>query len=193
MSAGPFAYIFDFDGVLVRTMEAHFHCYRQALAESGVPIDRRQFYSQAGMTGREQIRHFAEKAGVKVDAAAVYERKRRIWADMDPLSMITAIDCNLALLRTLRAAGVPVAIATGSSRSSIQPILAHHRIEVDATATADDVQHGKPAPDLFLCAAARLGVEPDACIVIEDSDVGVESAHAAGMRVFRFYDLTTGA
>ena len=53
-----FAYIFDVDGVLLRTMKAHFACYKQALAESNVPIDKAQFYTQAGMTGQEQIKIF---------------------------------------------------------------------------------------------------------------------------------------
>ena len=74
-----FAYIFDFDGVLVRTMEAHFRCYQRALEEVGVPIDRGQFYRQAGMTGQERIRYFAQRAQVSVDVEAVYRRKRAIW------------------------------------------------------------------------------------------------------------------
>ena len=61
-------------------------------------------------------------------------------------------------------------------------------VEVDAIATSEDVRRGKPHPDLFLCAAEKLGVEPENCIVIEDSDVGIEAARNAGMKGFRFYD-----
>ena len=63
-----------------------------------------------------------------------------------------------------------------------------HGIVVDAVATSVDVERGKPFPDLFLCAAKKLGVKPELCIVIEDSDVGIEAAQAAGMKVMRFYD-----
>ena len=87
------AYIFDFDGVLVRTMTAHFRCYKQALAEVGVPIDRKKFYSQAGMTGIEQIDYFARQAGVTIDPQAVYRRKREIWNNNPP--EVERIDCNL--------------------------------------------------------------------------------------------------
>ena len=76
-----FAYIFDVDGVLLRTMEAHFACYRQALAESNVPIDKAQFYTQAGMTGQEQIKYFADKAGVTVDVEKIYARKRELFQE----------------------------------------------------------------------------------------------------------------
>lgn len=181
-----YAYIFDFDGVLVRTMEAHFQCYKQALAEVGVPIDRSQFYHQAGMTGQEQIRHFVERAGVQVEIEEVYRRKRALWDT--GRHVIKTIACNLAFLRMLRAAHVPVAIASGSSRRTILPIMQEHGIEVDAVVGADDVRRGKPHPDLFLCAARRLGIPPRNCIVVEDSDVGIDAAKAAKMKAMRFYD-----
>ena len=180
-----YAYIFDFDGVLVNTMPAHFAAYQQALAEVGVPIDEKQFYSQAGMTGREQIRYFAQKAGVTVDADAVYARTRAIRSQHTQPT--EGIGCNLALLRILRATGVRVAVATGSSRPSILPIMAEHGIEADAIVTSEDITRGKPHPDLFLAAAAALGVPPHNCIVIEDSDAGIAAAQAGGMQALRFF------
>ena len=66
--------------------------------------------------------------------------------------------------------------------------MERYGIEVDAVVTADDVKRGKPHPDLFLCAAEKLGVPAETCIVVEDSDVGIEAAIAAGMGVMRFYD-----
>jgi HAD superfamily hydrolase (TIGR01509 family) len=83
---------------------------------------------------------------------------------------------------------VPVAIASGSSRQSILPVLKQYEIEVDAVVGAEDVARGKPYPDLFLCAAQRLGQPPANCIVVEDSDVGIEAARAAKMKAMRFYD-----
>lgn len=181
-----YAYIFDFDGVLARSMKAHFICYQKALQEVGVTMDYPQFFHQAGMTGFEQIKYFADKAGKKIDVEKVYQRKREIWKTEKP--MVESIDCNVQLLQMLRRDNIPVAIATGSSRQSITPLLAQHGIEVDATACAEDVKRGKPNPDLFLCAAEKLGCAPEYCIVVEDSDVGVEAAQAAKMKVMRFYD-----
>ncbi len=182
-----FAYIFDFDGVLVYTMEAHFACYGQALAEVGVPIDRQVFFSHAGMTGREQLLYFASQAGVSIDVEQVYARTRELRAAFS--GGTEAIPCNVALLKLLRSQGVPVAIASGSSRPSILPIMKEHGIEVDALVTSEDIARGKPFPDLFLAAAARLGAAPEQCIVIEDSDVGIEAARRAGMRSLRFQDV----
>jgi len=181
-----FAYIFDVDGVLLRTMKAHFACYKQALAESNIPIDKAQFYTQAGMTGQEQIKFFAVKAGVKVDVEKIYARKRELFQKRQDAA--EAIDCNVGLLGILKSAGVPVAIASGSSRKSWFPLLAKYGIEADALVGAEDVQRGKPHPDLFLCAAEKLGVEPANCIVIEDSEAGIDAAKAAGMKVMHFCD-----
>lgn len=181
-----FAYIFDVDGVLMRTMKAHFACYKQALAESNVPIDKAQFYAQAGMTGQEQIKYFAEKAGVQVDAEKIYTRKRELFQEHK--GSAEAIDCNVGLLNVLKSARVPVAIASGSSRKSWVPLLAKFGIQADALVGAEDVKRGKPHPDLFLCAAEKLGVPPANCIVIEDSEAGIDAAKAAGMKVMHFYD-----
>jgi len=66
--------------------------------------------------------------------------------------------------------------------------MREHAIEADAIVTAEDIQRGKPFPDLFLRAAAALRVDPADCVVIEDSEVGIEAARAAGMGALRFYD-----
>jgi HAD superfamily hydrolase (TIGR01509 family) len=183
------AWIFDFDGVLVNTMEGHFLCYSQALQEAGIPIDRDQFYSQAGMTGREQIAYFARKAGKTVDPDAVYRRKKQIFDERKPEAR--SIPSMIELFVALHAAGARIAIATGSACASVEPVIQKLRLAPDALATADDVTRGKPHPDLFLLAAERLGAAPADCIVVEDSDVGIEAARRAGMKALRFFDLAS--
>jgi HAD superfamily hydrolase (TIGR01509 family) len=181
------AWVFDFDGVLVNTMEGHFTCYSRALAEAGIPIDRTLFYSQAGMTGREQIACFARLAGKSVDPDAIYRRKSEIFRELNPPA--PKIDCMVELLHLLRSAGNRIAIATGSSRGSVLPFIEQYDLAPGVLVTAEDVARGKPHPDLFLLAAARMGVPAEQCVVVEDSDVGIESSKRAGMRALRFYDL----
>jgi HAD superfamily hydrolase (TIGR01509 family) len=181
------AWIFDFDGVLVNTMEGHFACYSQAMEEAGIPIDRKQFYAQAGMTGREQIAYFARVAGMSVNPDAIYQRKKEIFAERKPEAR--PIPSMGELFRTLRAGGARVAIATGSSRSSVEPVIESLGFAPDALAAAEDVARGKPHPDLFLLAARKLGVMPKDCIVVEDSEAGIEAARRAGMRALRFFDV----
>lgn len=182
-----FAFIFDFDGVLADTMEAHFFAYSQALKEVGVPIDREVFFRMAGVTGRESAAHFCKVANKDVDIEKVYMRKGEIFKQVNDKS--TPIACNLALLKMLRAQKTPVAIASGSSRPSIMPVIEKFGIEFDALISSEDVTRGKPHPDLFLTAAQRLGVPPENCIVVEDSETGIEAARNAGMRSFRFYNI----
>jgi HAD superfamily hydrolase (TIGR01509 family) len=184
-TAGRRAWIFDFDGVLVDTMPAHFASYREALEEVGVPLDRERFYYQAGMTGREQIRYFCAQAGVPADVERIYARKNELAPRHRHL--VTPIPENLELLRALRAAGFRAAIASGSSRPSIMPVMARFGIEVDAVVSSEDVARGKPHPDLFLEAAERLGAGPQECTVVEDSEMGVQAAQAAGMHCLRFF------
>lgn len=184
-----FAYIFDFDGVLVNTMEAHYLCNKIALEEAGVPIYKNQYFSQAGMTGREQIKSFFDRADKPVDSQEIdriYNRKRELY--MDYIDAATSIDCNIELLKMLKDRGIRIAIASGCSRESLIPVVEKFNIEVDAIVTAEDVKRGKPNPDLFLCAAERLGAIPCNCIVFEDSDAGIEAAQAAGMKAMRFHD-----
>ena len=182
-----YGYIFDFDGVLARTMEPHFICYKQALAEVGVPLIKKQFYSQAGMTALEQIKCFCDLAGVETDYAAVYARKKELFKDK--LMQAKPIHCNIELFNALKGLGFKTAIATGSSRLSVEPVVGLFNLKPDALVTAEDVTRGKPNPDLFLEAAAQICVKPENCIVIEDSDAGIEAARAAGMLAMRFYDF----
>jgi len=181
-----FSYIFDFDGVLAKTMGQHFLCYQEALAEVGVPLIKKQFYSQAGMTAVEQIGYFCKLAGVEADYHAIYARKRELFKDH--ILEARPIPCNIELLGALKRQGCKVAIATGSSRQSVEPVVGMFALEIDALVTAEDVTRGKPNPDLFLIAAERLGAEPSDCIVIEDSDAGIEAAIAAGMFAMRFFE-----
>jgi HAD superfamily hydrolase (TIGR01509 family) len=181
-----YGYIFDFDGVLVNTMELHYEAYSQACREFGVPVDKKRFFDQAGMTGREQIDYFADQAGVELDVESVYTRKNELARDWTDRA--TDIQCNIELLNMLRGKGVKVAVATGSTRKSILPIMEKFSISVDAVVTSEDVKHGKPNPDLFLCAAEKLKLPPEQCIVIEDSDVGIEAARNARMHALRFFD-----
>lgn len=185
-----YAYIFDVDGVLLSTMEAHFECYKQALEEANVPIDKAQFFRQAGMKGAEQIEYFAHKAGVTVEVEKIYARKQELFRNH--VQGVKGIECNLELIRTLKAAGFPVGIASGSAKKSWSPILAGLGVRADVLVGPEDVKRGKPNPDLYLVAAEKLGVPPARCIVVEDSEAGIEAAKTAGMKAMRFYDNIPG-
>jgi HAD superfamily hydrolase (TIGR01509 family) len=87
----------------------------------------------------------------------------------------------LQALEDLRARGVPVAVASSSVRERLDHTLASAGLTFAISIAGDEVEHGKPAPDMFLRAAARLGLVPERCVVVEDSPPGVAAGRAAGM------------
>ena len=137
-------------------METHFACYSQALAEAGIPIDKAQFFSQAGMTGREQISLVCPEGGRQrgrrtpstgargrsSGSASRRQRRSTAWSS-----------CCTCCARQ----GHRIAIATGSSRPSVQPVIDQFDLAPDALVTSEDVQRGKPHPDLFLLARRAPG------------------------------------
>ena len=100
-------------------------------------------------------------------------------------SELTPFDDAIGTARELHAAGIPIAIASSSPRARLDATIAAAGLTelFDVTVAGDEVPRGKPAPDLFLAAAAKLGVPPDRCVAVEDSPPGVASALAAGMKV----------
>ena len=182
--AAEIAVIFDMDGVLVDTFEAHFESWNVVARVEGAEMTRQQFAKTFGRTSREIITMlWPEKAD---DAAAIRnfdDRKeeafRAIIAEEFP-----AMPGVSELLSSLAAAGIPMAV--GSSGPSPNIAMVVEKLEAteifSVLVTADDVTRGKPDPQVFLLAAERLGIAPARCIVVEDAQAGVMAARAAGMR-----------
>ena len=177
------ALLIDLDGTLVDTAEANFAAYAAALAEVGVEVDRETFDRlSAGKPWRQFLPGML--AGVAADPAAVASRKRAIYPTMTSRTRVNPP--VLALARMARDT-LKLALVTTASRSGVSAVLAAHDLEslFDAVVTGEDVAEAKPAPEAYLLAAERLGVAPSACLAIEDSDIGSESARRAGMAVLR--------
>ena len=181
-----YGFIFDYDGILINSMEIHYKANAMTLGDIGVPMDKGRYFSQAGMTGVEQIKSFCDAAGVAADYEALYRRKKEAFWTM--LHEVERIDRNLEFYDTLISSGAKVAIATGCSRETLETTSKFLGISVPVSVCGEEVSRGKPSPDLFLKAAELLELEPSKCTVVEDSDVGAEAAAAAGMACLRFYD-----
>jgi HAD superfamily hydrolase (TIGR01549 family) len=185
-------YIFDFDGVLVDSLGAHWSSFRQACSEVGVNVEKDRLVSYNGIPVMRQIQLFADHSGVEVDVDSVFERYSESYAAAS-LEEVAEIESVIGIMRGLCMAGNKVAIASSGSSNHIQVLVDKFDIPCRVIVSIEDVTRGKPHPDLFLEAAARLGVDPTNCVVFEDSDIGIQAAVRAGMATLRYTAATETA
>ncbi|MCH2133322.1 MAG: HAD family phosphatase [Phycisphaerales bacterium] len=180
------AAIFDLDGTLVDTYEAHFAAWRDLSEAIGHDLAESEFAKQFGRTNDPIIRELFEMAGrgtpSEDEIAELADRKEadfRGIVEHDFPEMPGATH----LVTALQAAGWK--LAAGTSAPLANADMFQERLGCgqcfDVMVTGDDVTHGKPDPEVFLLAAQRLGVRPNECVVIEDAGAGVEAARRGGM------------
>ena len=178
------AVIFDCDGTLVNSMPAHFQAWCEALAQFGAAnvLAEDVFYAMGGRPTKDIVIELNAEYGLKLDPSRVALAKREAF--LRKLHHVELIDEVADYARSLRGK-VPMAIATGGSRFVIEKTLQIVGVSdwFDEVITADDVANGKPAPDIYIEAARRLGVSPLKCLALEDAPAGVDAARAAGMTV----------
>lgn len=185
--SGDFAgYIFDLDGTLVDTMPLHFRAWEAAMRRAGLacPLDEDLFYSLGGVPTRRVAELIAAHYGLRIDPDAVFHHKESLFRELqgDARLIGPVVDFARRVARTH-----PVAIASGGPRDIVRRSLELTGLAplFPVVVTADDVVHGKPAPDMFLLAARQMGVEAGGCLVFEDAEPGMRAAEAAGMRWVR--------
>ena len=174
------ALIFDCDGTLTDSMELHYAAWQATMAVQGIDFGRERFYALGGMPTEKIIRLLAEEAGLQLAIDLVAGDKEDAFDRMvDRLQPFVPV---FEIARAMRGR-LPMAVASGGRRSSIRGQLRQLGCEdwFDAIVTAEDTQRHKPEPDVFLHAAALMGVPPQRCLVYEDADLGVAAAAAAGM------------
>lgn len=180
----PFAgYIFDCDGTLVDSMPLHFRAWNASFRHHGAPWEwtEERFYASAGVPDREIVAALNAEFGVSLDGDEVHETKVD-WF-VSHLHELTPVAAVAEIVREFHARGEKISVATGSDLSIVDPELQHvglrHFFEIIVTPA--DVKRGKPAPDMFLLAAEKMGVDPADCLVFEDGKAGIQAADAAGM------------
>lgn len=185
--AGNFAaYIFDLDGTLIDTMPLHYRAWDVAMRNAGlkVKLDEDLFYSLGGVPTVRVAELIGKHYGMTVDAQRVFHEKEALFLELQADARLIKPVADFA---RNAAPTHPMAIASGGTRDIVQRSLELAGLEplFKVVVTADDVVHGKPAPDMFLLAARLLGVEPTQCLVFEDAEPGIKGALAAGMKVVR--------
>ena len=177
------AYIFDLDGTLVDTMPLHYLAWDEAMRRVGMQgtLSEDLFYSLGGVPTLRVAELMAKHYGLKIDPWKVFHEKEALFSARTHEAAL--IEPVVAFARRV-ATTHPVAVASGGPRDIVR-----HTLDLKGLAalfpvvvTADDVVQGKPAPDMFLLAASKMGVEPTRCLVFEDAEPGMRAAEAAGMK-----------
>jgi beta-phosphoglucomutase family hydrolase len=172
--------IFDCDGTLVDTMPAHFIAWSTVLQRHGLELTEQRFYDFAGMPTKKIIEILSEEKGVVVSAEQIAHEKEQMYMDFIPRVARIRRVVDIAERERGRR---KLAVASGGWVRVVRHSLKAVNLEslFPVIVGADDVQHGKPSPDVFLEAARRMGVAPENCVVYEDGELGFEAAKAAGM------------
>jgi len=174
--------IFDMDGTLADTMPTHFVAWSRSMAEHGIELTEERFYALGGVPAHIIIDMLAAEQGKTVDARAVAEVKEALFlellTDVQPVVPVKAI-------ADFHREHIPMAVATGSLKWVAEKILKALGIRewFAAVVGADDVVRPKPAPETYLKAAQLIGVDPKRCHAFEDTELGMQAARDAGMKV----------
>jgi HAD superfamily hydrolase (TIGR01509 family) len=178
------AVLWDMDGTLINSEELHWIAWRETMANEGIVITREQFLSTFGQRNDSII-------PVWLDAAAAPERIERIGQAKEKRYRHLVREQGITFepgvanwLRRLNREGWQQAIASAAPRANVDAVLevlsANHTFQ--GMVSAEDVHRGKPDPEVYLLAAARVSVPAERCIVVEDAVAGIEGARRAGMR-----------
>ena len=182
------AVLFDLDGVLIDSGAAHAEAWARFAEAEGVPLPPTFFAETFGLPNARILpRLFRGRALGAAELRALGERKEAIFREIvgDHVAWLPGAE---ALLEDLTAAGVPRGLFSSTPRSNLDFLDARLRLStrLPVILSGDDVAEGKPAPDGWMALAARLGVPPAACVVLEDAPGGLRGARAAGCRAIGF-------
>jgi beta-phosphoglucomutase len=183
--SGRRAAVFDMDGVLVNNSRFHREAWRRLSREEGFALTDPEFWRQAiGRPVEEAVPRILGRALPPEESGRLARRKTALYHELAD-GQAPPVRGVVEFVRALAALGVPRALATSAVADSAVRILEGIGLAgaFSVQVTAGQVQRGKPDPEVYLTAAARLGVPPAVCVVFEDAVVGVEAARRAGMAV----------
>ena len=178
------AVIFDLDGVLADSEACWSEIDAKLLAKYGVTYRGEYHQNVVGVSYRLAVEFYKKAFGLSVPIEEMMRRRGEIATEFFA-NRIGLFPNVKEVLQELREMKLHLAVATSSVSASARPFLDRHQLTgfFDVIITGEEVDHGKPAPDIYLCAADKLGSPAEACLVIEDALPGVTAAKAANMRV----------
>ena len=180
------AVIFDLDGVLVTTDELHFSAWKQLADELNITgFTRADNARQRGVSRMASLEVVLEKTDKKFsdeEKTALAEKKNDMYVkSLESLDKSAVLDGVFDFITYLRNNGIRTAVGSASKNTPVILEKTNLADKFDAVSCGLDTQKSKPDPEVFLIAAKKLGIAPSECVVIEDSDAGIEAAKAGGM------------
>jgi len=177
------AVLWDMDGTLIDSEEFHWISWRETLQKEGVPITREQFLATFGQRNDSIIPQLLGTTATPERIERISTAKEKLYRDLVRRHGMKPLPGVAVWLERLHETGWLQAIGSAAPCANIEVVLealsAAHLFQ--AIVSAEDVQHGKPDPQVYLVAASRLGAPPERSIVVEDAVVGVQAARRAGM------------
>jgi beta-phosphoglucomutase family hydrolase len=172
--------IFDCDGTLADTMPLHWRAWQAIAARHQIHFPMERFYSLGGVPSRDILKMLSAEQGLGLDHLAVAREKEAEYLPL--IAQVEPINAVVGIARD-NFGKIPMAVASGGTSGGIEQVLARLGIRslFQAVVTSEMVKHQKPAPDIFLEAARRIGVPPHFCRAYEDTDLGMQAIRAAGM------------
>ncbi|MGZ3690726.1 MAG: HAD family hydrolase [Pseudobdellovibrio sp.] len=187
------ALLFDLDGTLIDSMPLHNRAWKEILADHGCVMTDEILTEYTGVPNRKTVEIFNKRFGWKLNPEHIADLKETRFLQI--LKDIKTIKITVDVARE-NFGKVPMAIVTGSVKAPAIELIKLLDIEkyFSVVVTAEDTKNHKPDPEPFLLAARKLGVEPQKCLVFEDGALGIQGAHAAGMKVIKVVaDPTTSS
>jgi len=179
------AVVFDCDGVLVDSEPLGLESFRRALLDQGIDYPFENLRRFCGVTSHESFRTVMEEIGKPLDRDKFLRAKQNHYEKLLDERGLEVFDGVFRLLEELERDGITAAVATSGSTEKVRASLRLTGLDgrFDVIVNGDDIEHGKPAPDIYLKAARLCGYDPSDCIAVEDTPPGLQSARAAGMHV----------
>jgi beta-phosphoglucomutase family hydrolase len=185
------AVIFDMDGVLIDSERISFKCFQEIFKEYDYKMDE-QFYLKLIGRNFNGIKEIMEREyGADFPFDIIYKKKAQLALETTNKNGVIVKPGVHELIDYLNEEGYKTAVATSTRRERALELLAEAKIKdkVNFIVCGDEVENSKPDPEIFLKAAKGLDVEPDKCVVIEDSDAGITAAYAAKMKGIHVPDM----
>ncbi len=174
--------VFDCDGTLADTMPIHWVAWSSVADKYQLTFTEERFYSLGGVPPHEILHLLSEEQGVELDPQLVAHEKEELY--LTYLDQVQPVEEVVSVARA-RSGEIPMGVASGSPRPVLETVLGFLDLlkHFDAWVGGEEVRRSKPAPDIFIEAARRIGVQPEKCLAYEDTDLGMQSALDAGMKV----------